>query len=67
MRNDTFAPIASHHLVTATGGAPVGRLQLESTIKSINDSLTSIKNQPQQSPLQQALPLILAARVMRGF
>lgn len=59
-------------LAVATGGASRSSsssssstdLQLQQTVQSITDSLRDLKNQ-NQSPLQQALPLLMVAKVMR--
>jgi len=57
-------------LAGATGGATREKSsssdwQLQQTVQSITDSLSSLKNQQSDSSLSKMLPLMLAAKVMR--
>jgi hypothetical protein len=57
-------------LAVATGGATREKSsssdwQLQQTVQSISDSLSSLKNQQSDSPLSKMLPLMLAAKVIR--
>ena len=63
--------IASGALTGATGGATRTKSsssdwQLQSTLQSITDSLSDLKNQNNGSSLSKLLPVMLVARAMRS-
>lgn len=62
--------IETEALAGATGGATRAKSssndwQLETTLRSITDSLRDLKNQHNQGSFSKLLPIMVAAKVMR--
>jgi hypothetical protein len=69
---DQLPTITDEALAGATGGAArtsssSSDLQLQQTLQSITDSLSALKNQDSSSSLSKMLPIMVAAKVMRGY
>ena len=69
---DQLPTITDEALAGTTGGATrtsssSNDLQLQQSLQSITDSLSALKNQDtSSSSLSKMLPLLIAAKVMRG-
>lgn len=70
MSKPELPTIPQDALVTATGGVTREKtsstdLQLQQTMQSITDSLSTLKNQNNNSSLSQMLPMLMVAKVVR--